>query len=138
MYLKDLHVETHHDDKRLIVRTITPPYRGAGAVTIVEDETGHADKLAIYNYSDAFIIASIPEGSVVVIKEPYYRYSGEGDYMICVDHPSDIILLEPDDPQIPAALRSTEPRQPDKTASEWRSAGDQAFLSKNLALAAVW
>jgi len=66
---------------------------------------------------------------VVAVKEPYYRFNGaEGDYMICVDHPSDVILLRFTDPIIPESLR-LEPVL--KSAEDWKKAGDTAFLQKD-------
>ncbi|KAK8034548.1 hypothetical protein PG993_009543 [Apiospora rasikravindrae] len=94
LYLKDLLVETHHEGKVLVLRTITEHYPGAGVVAIVEDETGDANKLAIYNQDEASTLSVLPEGSVVAVKEPYYQFNGDGDFMICVDHPSDIVLLD--------------------------------------------
>ncbi|KAK8066511.1 hypothetical protein PG997_013258 [Apiospora hydei] len=84
LYLKDLLVEMHHEGKVLVLRTITERYPGAGVVAIVEDETGDANKLAIYNQSEASTLSALPEGSVVAIKEPYYQFNGDGDFMICM------------------------------------------------------
>jgi hypothetical protein len=130
-------VECRADEKRVIVRTITAPYTGSGMISVVEDELGNADKIGIYNQSDSSMLFRVPQGSILAVKEPYYKYSGDDDYMICVDHPSDIILLEPDDPLVPSAFQSDEPSVL-KTALEWRQAGDKAFIEKNLPLAASW
>ncbi|KEZ46367.1 TPR domain-containing protein [Scedosporium apiospermum] len=129
MRLSELAVETHHEGKILILRTITPPYQGAGTVVIVEDEHGDADKMGIYNQSDRSILSIIPEGSVIAVKEPYYKYNGQDDYMICVDHPSDIIYLKFDDPIIPEKFQLGEGET--DTAADWKSAGDKAFLTKS-------
>lgn len=134
MPLSELLVESHHLDRMIIVRTITPPYVGAGAVAIVEDEWGNAEKLAIYNQGDASVLSAVEEGSILLIKEPYYKFSGDKDFMICVDQPQDVRQLRPgpDDELIPEAFRKEEEYQ---TASEWRDAGDRAFMQKNLPLA---
>ncbi|KAH6693415.1 TPR domain-containing protein [Plectosphaerella plurivora] len=110
MPLSDLLVENHHLDNMAIVRTITAPYVGAGSVSIVEDEHGNTEKLAIYNQGDASILTSTPEGSILLIKEPYYKFASENDFMLCVDHPSDVTLLRPgpDDEIIPEAFRRPE------------------------------
>lgn len=136
MPLTDLLVETHHEGKVLILRTITPPYQGAGTVVIVEDEYGNADKLGIYNQSDRSILSIIPEGSVVAVKEPYYKYNGENDSMICVDHPSDIIYLRFDDAIIPPKFQLNE--EETDTATDWKEAGDKAFITKSFPIAALW
>jgi len=137
MRLDELHVEARHDGKRLLVRTITPPYKGSGTVAIVEDEFGNADKLGIYNQCDSYILSAVPEGSLLAIKEPCYKYSGEDDYMVSVDHPSDVILLEPGDPLVPSTFRCSE-LATEKSALDWRKEGDMAFIQKNLPLAASW
>jgi hypothetical protein len=136
MSLTDLLVETHHEGKLLVLRTITPPYQGAGTVVIVEDEDGNADKMGIYNQSDRSILSIIPEGSVVAVKEPYYKYNAEDDYMICVDHPSDIVYLQFDDPIIPPKFQLSE--EETDTAEDWKSAGDKAFLTKSYPIAVLW
>ncbi|SPQ18407.1 b948e930-a345-4c23-a8e7-80127fed34cc [Thermothielavioides terrestris] len=127
--LNELQPETHHRGKGIIVRAVSPPFLGAGAVSIVEDQFGNADKLAIYNQPDSSILSAVPEGCVVAVKEPYYKNNGAaGDYMICVDHPSDVILLRFTDPIIPEALRLGPLL---KTADEWKNAGDRAFIEKD-------
>lgn len=136
MPLTDLLVETHHEGKVLILRAITSPYQGAGTVVIVEDEWGNADKLGIYNQSDRSILSIIPEGSVVAVKEPYYKYNGENDCMICVDHPSDIIYLRFDDAIIPPKFQLDE--EETDTADDWKQAGDKAFITRSYPIAALW
>ncbi|KAL2137279.1 hypothetical protein VTI74DRAFT_5010 [Chaetomium olivicolor] len=127
--LSELRVETHHRGKGIIVKAVSPPFVGAGAVSVVEDEFGNADKLAIYNQPDSSILSGVPEGCVVAVKEPYYKKNGaENDFLICVDHPGDIILLRFTDPIIPEALRLGPLL---KTAEDWKTAADRAFLEKD-------
>ncbi|KAK4240436.1 hypothetical protein C8A03DRAFT_31461 [Achaetomium macrosporum] len=127
--LSELRAETHHRGKGVIVKVVSPPFVGAGAVSVVEDEFGNADKLAIYNQADSSILSGVPEGCVVAVKEPYYKNNGaENDFMICVDHPSDVILLRFTDPIIPEALRLGPLL---KTAEDWKNAGDRAFIEKD-------
>ncbi|TID02867.1 putative protein lysine methyltransferase SET5 [Colletotrichum higginsianum] len=136
MRLDELLVENHHEDKYLVLKTIVPPYMGAGTITIVEDEHGNTDKLVLYNQGSSTILQAVPEGSVILLKEPYYKFSGDGDFMLCVDHPSDAILLRhgPDDSLIPDGFKQTSQSE---VAAEWKNAGDRAFISKNLPLAAA-
>lgn len=136
MRLDELLVENHHEDKYLVLRTIVQPYPGAGTITVVEDQHGSVDKMALYNQGNSTILQSIPEGSVVLVKEPYYRFSGDNDFMLCVDHPSDIVLLRPgpDDALIPEQFKAVPEFE---TAADWKAAGDRAFISKNLPLAVV-
>lgn len=122
-------MESHHRGKGIIVKAISAPYVGAGAVSIVEDQFGNADRLAIYNQADSSILSGVPEGCVVAVKEPYYKNNGsENDFMICVDHPSDVILLRFSDPIIPEPLRLGPLL---KTVEDWQKAGDTAFIQKD-------
>lgn len=136
MPLTDLLVENHHIDNMVVVRTITPAYIGTGSVSVVEDEWGNTEKMAIYNQGDASVLAATPQGSILLIKEPYYKFASENDFMLCVDHPTDVMLLRPgpDDEFIPDAFRA--PEEHNDTAS-WRDAGDQAFVQRNLPLAKI-
>ncbi|KAL2165987.1 hypothetical protein VTG60DRAFT_3477 [Thermothelomyces hinnuleus] len=127
--LSELRAETHHRGKGIIVKLVSAPYVGAGAVSIAEDEFGNAVRLAIYNQPDSSILSGAPEGCVVAVKEPYYRNNGApDDFIVCVDHPSDVVLLRFADPIIPEPLRLGPLL---KTAEEWRNAGDRAFIEKD-------
>ncbi|KAK4231119.1 SET and MYND domain-containing protein 4 [Podospora fimiseda] len=128
--LNSLQVESHHLNKGIIVKVVSPPFVGAGAVSIVQDSFGNVEKLSIYNQNDSSILSAVPEGCIVAVKEPYYKHNGggDGDYIIAVDHPSDVILLRFTDPIIPESLR-VGPLL--KTAEEWKNAGDTAFLGKD-------
>lgn len=134
--LSELRAGTHHRGKGIIVKLISAPYVGAGAVSIAEDEFGNAARLAIYNQPDSSILSGAPEGCVVAVKEPYYRNNGAADdFIICVDHPSDVVLLRFDDPIIPEPLRIGPLL---KTAEEWRNAGDRAFIEKDFPTSVFW
>jgi hypothetical protein len=143
-------VEKRHAGKGVVVRTISAPYHGAGIVCIVEDSAGNADKLTIHNHTDTSVLANVPEGCVLAVKEPYYRRNGGGgggggrghgddnDFVVCVDHPSDVVLLRFNDPLIPPSLR-LRPDQPIfKQPGEWRAVGDKAFLERDLPTAIFW
>lgn len=136
--LSELKVEIHHRGRGIIVRTIAPPYRGAGAVTVVEDEHGNVDKLAIYNLSETSLLSNPPEGCILAVKEPYYKLNGENDFMICVDHPSDVLLLRFSDPIIPEILRRGVEEAMAKPPDEWKAAGDAAFIQRDFPTAVYW
>jgi hypothetical protein len=136
MPLSALLVESHHRGQAVIVKAISPPYVSAGAVSLVEDQFGNVDKLAIYNQPDSSILSGVPEGCIIAVKEPYYKYNGsESDYMICVDHPSDVMLLRFDDPIVPEPLQLGPLL---KSGDEWKSAGDKAFIEKEYTTAIFW
>jgi hypothetical protein len=83
-------------------KTITPPYQSTDVVTIIEGENGTVARLALGFQDDSLSISgpTLPINSTVAIKEPYCKFSGEGDYVIPVDHPSDIAVLRGDDPAV--------------------------------------
>jgi hypothetical protein len=134
MILSELLIETHHHGLGIIVRTVTEPYHAIGTVTVVEDECGNVDKVAINNQSETSLLANVPKGSIIAIKEPYYKYTSEDDLIICVDHPSDVILLESGDPMIPPELQLAS-EDSNKSPLDWRAAGDKAYLERNFSLA---
>ncbi|KIH94867.1 hypothetical protein SPBR_03624 [Sporothrix brasiliensis 5110] len=142
MPLAALRIETHHRGRMVVVQAATAAYRGVGSVSVVVDAAGDADKLAVYNHSDTSLLSNLPAGCVVAVKEPYYKRNDGGpsaaDFMICVDHPSDVVLLRFDDPLVPAALQLPADSRAalDKTPHEWRAAGDMAFLQRDLPTAA--
>lgn len=117
------------------MKLISKAYRGAASVSIVEDAEGNVEKLALYNQSDSSILSNPPEELVVAVKEPYYKFNGadKDDYMICVDHPCDVLLLKSNDRLIPRALHQVR-----RSAEEWKLAGDNAFLARDLPTAVFW
>ena len=95
-------MDVHHRGQVLFVRNIEDAIRVAALQTIVEDETGVAEKLALYNTEAAAKEDQLlPLHAVFAVKEPYYMVSPNGSYSIRVDHPSDLVHLIPLDPRIP-------------------------------------
>lgn len=131
-----MRIETHHRGQAVIVKTISEAFRGVAAVSVVEDEHQNVDKVSLYNHSDTSILSHLPAGCVIAVKEPYYKFNAgaEPDFMIAVDHPSDVIFLRFNDPIVPFALRPETTR----TVEEWKKAGDQAFLDKMFPIAVFW
>ena len=137
--MSELKIETHHRGEGIIAKTITAPYTGgAGTLTLVEDEHGNVEKLAMYNQPDGSILSNIPEGCIVAVKEPYYSQTAENDFMISVDHPSDVLLLRFQDPIVPGSLKAGTEAVMTKTATEWRSVGDAAFIQRDFPTAVFW
>lgn len=127
----------HHRGYFITAKTITPPYVSTDAITIIEDDDGKVAKLEI-SFQDPFSPgAGLPENSTIAIKEPYLRYCGDGDYAIHVDHPSDIAVLRGDDPAVSMIMQVVAQNKEVKP-SEWRVAGDEAYLGKNFSSAVEW
>ncbi|EFQ94205.1 hypothetical protein PTNB73_01511 [Pyrenophora teres f. teres] len=106
--IEDLRLETHHRGCYLILRAITPPNRMTAILVLVEDEHGDVTMLQMYQQEDeASRPAStvVDKGSILLIKEPFFKVTASGDYSLRVDHLSDIIFLGNDDSRIPPSWR---------------------------------
>ena len=124
--ISSLQLETYHRGTYLILRFLTPPYRMSAIMAVTEDEKGDAVKLQIYQQEDEEIrkvVNIINIGRIAVVKEPYYKAMGDGEYGIRIDHLSDIVLLHEADDRIP---ESWKPRimAPDRSAESFKSPGN--------------
>lgn len=102
--IKDLQLETHHRGTYLLLRSITSPHRITAIMAVMEDENGDAVLLQLYQQDDesnrsATDIVNVD--TVLLVKEPYFKVMGDGEYGIRVDHLSDIIRLKRNDPRMP-------------------------------------
>ncbi|KAI5258834.1 hypothetical protein E4T42_00485 [Aureobasidium subglaciale] len=124
--LKDLQCETHHHGRFLLLRVFCQPFRKLAITAAVEDETEDVDKMSLYHTKDSLRAFEIlPEGSVITIKEPFYKMEDNGAYTIRVDHPSDMGFLDPHNEMYPEEWKDPEDFQ--MTALEWKLEGNQAF-----------
>ena len=105
----------------MTAKTITPPYQSTDVVTIIEEENGTVARLALGFQDDSLSISgpTLPINSTVAIKEPYCKFSGEGDYVIRVDHPSDIAVLRGDGPAVILIMQFVTERK-EVTATQWK------------------
>ncbi|KAF4636904.1 hypothetical protein G7Y89_g1173 [Cudoniella acicularis] len=129
MMINKLALETQHRGSYLLLRTIVPPIIFSAVMTVVEDEMGNVTTFSLYQQE---IEASQPsaeilkEGAVIVVKEPYFKTLGSGGYGIRVDHPSDVLWLDPDDPKMPVPWKPTSTKI-NKSAEQWKKAGNALF-----------
>jgi hypothetical protein len=73
-------------------------------MAIMEDENGDAIMLQLYQQEDEDTRAAadiVDVGTLLLVKEPYFKVMGDGEYGLRVDHLSDIVHLERDDGRIP-------------------------------------
>jgi hypothetical protein len=106
--IKDLQLETHHRGTYLIVRAIAPPNRMTGILVLVEDECGQTVILQIYQQDDETTRAAhdiVNVGTIMIIKEPFFKVMASGEYGLRVDHLSDIIEVSEHDPIRPLQWR---------------------------------
>lgn len=91
--IRDLRLETHHSGTYLLLRSVTPPDRMTAVMAIVEDEKKDVLMLQLYYQAEENERSAeeiLPEGAVLIVKEPYLKVMADGDYGIRVDHLSDV------------------------------------------------
>lgn len=104
--INDLQLETHHRGTYLLLRSITPPSRMTAIMAVMEDETGDVLMVQLYQQEDEIKRAAaeiVNVGIILLIKEPYFKIMGDGEYGLRVDHLSDVIQIKGDDARIPKA-----------------------------------
>jgi ribosomal protein S28E/S33 len=127
--IRNLQLETHHRGRYLLVRAITGPVQYDGVVMVVEDEDGDAVQLELYHQLGPRVLLErkdkeMPTMGTFVVKEPYFQVTLRGDYVVRVDHLSDIVWLPDTDERVPAGWRS---HLRNLTANDWRVEGNAAF-----------
>lgn len=128
--LHDLKLEIHHRGRLLIVKTFCEPIRISSIQNAIEDVRGAVDRLSVYNLpSTSPMDRVLPKGAIVAVKEPYFKATAEVSVMVRVDHPSDIVLLEPHDSLVPSQWRRGPKAA--KTASQLKEEGNTAFKHGN-------
>ncbi|KAF2684893.1 SET domain-containing protein [Lentithecium fluviatile CBS 122367] len=136
--LSDLIIDTRGSEAVLLLRTITGPYVYSNTVTVAEDENGDVARLTVCNLEDNMIDAIVAEGSIVAVKQPCWNELVDGGYHIRVDHPSDLVLLEPGDALVPSKWRKKEKVDQSRDATQWKKEGDMMFLKKRFRKALVF
>ncbi|KNG84245.1 hypothetical protein ANOM_007397 [Aspergillus nomiae NRRL 13137] len=122
--IKDLRVETHHRDSYLLLRSVTPPDEMTAILAIVEDENGDVLMLQLYNQDmDRPVEENLPEGTALIVKEPFLKLMSDGEYGIRIDHVSDIIFLSAFDERVPLCWRPQE--RPNFDVDHWKMTGDE-------------
>lgn len=106
--IEELRLETHHRGRYLLLRAITSPYRMTGILVLAEDGHGDATLLQLYQQEDEAIrpvTDIVEEGSILIIKEPFFKVAASGDYSVRVDHLSDIVHLTYENSRVPSMWR---------------------------------
>lgn len=136
--LQDLSLETHHRGRYLLVRTVTPMDVMTAVMAIVEDEDERVLMLQLYNQGkDVSQSWDLPEGVVIVVKEPYVKVMADGDYGIRVDHLSDLVFLPGFDERVPLSWRART--SPDENSSAfWKERGNEFFEQAFYRFAIDW
>lgn len=107
--LTDLIVESHHIGRVIFVKTFAEPARIEAIVNAVEDAAGNVDRLALFHMSQRVSPEEVlPRGTVLAIKEPWFRRAQDGGVVIRVDHPSNAMIVDTTNPLVPAAWRAKQ------------------------------
>jgi hypothetical protein len=126
--IRHLRLETQHRDTYLLLRAITPPNRFTGICVLAEDEYEDATMLQLYQQEEEDIRKAtdiVEAGTVLLIKEPYFKLMASGEYGLRVDHLSDVVPLGQNDPILPKAWFSRVCEAED-SAEISKSKGDSA------------
>ncbi|KAF2463540.1 SET domain-containing protein [Lindgomyces ingoldianus] len=130
VHLGDLRIDSRDPSTLILVKSITPPYIYSSTIIIVEDEAGDVARLTVCNLEHTMIDPLISEGDILAIKQPCWSRLLDGGYHIRVDHPSDLVQLQPNDDLVNEGWRISEDMELGKDATEWKKEGDMMFLKK--------
>ncbi|KAF1992805.1 hypothetical protein P154DRAFT_594844 [Amniculicola lignicola CBS 123094] len=106
--IKDLCLEIHHRGKLLLLRAITPPDRLTGIICLVEDEDEGVATLQIYQQDEETVRKAtqiVDVGTILLVKEPYFKTMANGEYGLRVDHLSDLVEVDEDAAIVPQTWR---------------------------------
>ncbi|KAK2752056.1 TPR domain-containing protein [Colletotrichum kahawae] len=132
MPISKMRLHEHHRGKFVIVRTLTMTDRFNAITVIAEDEEGTAVMLQLYNQPEETTVKAddvLPQGSVCVIKEPFFKDTSGGQYSLRVDHIGDIVILPSNDTRVPEAWRS--PRSIGGSSEQTRLQGNAAVAKQD-------
>jgi hypothetical protein len=125
--ISELQLETHHVGRVLIVRTFGHSIRFQSVQNAVEDMNLDVDQLAVYNSNpEVAAIHVLLQGAIFAIKEPFYKISSGGGYIIRVDHPSDLLRLKPTYPMVSCEL-APKVIEFNENALSYKNVGNVAF-----------
>lgn len=68
----------------------------------------------------------LPKNTLFAIKEPFYKAGADGGYIIRIDHPSDLVQLDPRLEMIPDTLRSMS-SELSRVPAAWKTEGNVAY-----------
>ncbi|KAF0326683.1 TPR domain-containing protein [Colletotrichum asianum] len=130
--ISKMKLQEHHRGHLVIVRTLTVSHRPNAITVIVEDEEGTAVLLQLYNQPEESLVKAddfLPQGSVCLIKEPFFKDTPSGSYSLRVDHVGDIVILPSNDERVPEVWRA--PRSIDGDSEQIRLQGNTAVAEQD-------
>jgi hypothetical protein len=97
--LKNMLIPFVHKGYYLKCRTIISSFQYIGIHILIEDTNGDIENLVLYNFQNNFIENPndlIPEGTILLIKEPYLKYE-YGFTTLHISSPSDVVFIDETD-----------------------------------------
>ncbi|KAH8108158.1 hypothetical protein BXZ70DRAFT_914436 [Cristinia sonorae] len=145
--ISQLMVRKCHKGRFLLCRIICQPTHLVSIDMAVEDPEGGTTRLAVYHYPFALdcstdeAAALFSVGTVLAVREPYYKYAASGEIpMLRVDAASDIMFLDSKHPLVGSVSWSTGrvfPAQTPSTPNGWKEKGVGHFKRKEWLCAAI-
>lgn len=131
-------METHHYGKLLVLRAVSSSaiHSSMQTCVAVEDENGDHELLTIHDFAvTSHASQTIQQGTFFVVKEPFFRTVLDEACVLCVDHPSDILFLDADNPMLPCAWKTIGV---ESSATQWKEAGNLALRCQDPIEAERW
>jgi tetratricopeptide (TPR) repeat protein len=133
MAIKDLRMETHHRGFFLSLHRVSPVcILQASSWTVVKGlPSDEVERLEVFLHTSQYGSNTLDIASDLVIKEPYYTLSSQGEYTIRVDHPSDLIIIAIS--ESPESWRDKERHSGGSdlvSPSDYKMKGNDALLKK--------
>lgn len=132
--ISELLLETHHRGRSIFVRILTPPWRGprpwTSLLAVVEDKAGTAVVLRMSFVPEEDVIPAdeyLRPGSVLRLKDPYFKRLENGWYCLDVHHVTDVKWFEETEEGVPSQWRK-EPS--DEGSESIRRRGNEAVERK--------
>jgi tetratricopeptide (TPR) repeat protein len=133
MKLKDLQMETHHRGHFISLRRVSPvAILEASSWAVVQDmSSDEVERIELFLHKSQHGHDILDMASELLVKEPYYTLSNQGESTIQVDHPSDLIVTKMSDSpeswrETPNDTSAHEPSSPET----YKQKGNHALLKK--------
>ncbi|KAF3910968.1 hypothetical protein AA313_de0200802 [Arthrobotrys entomopaga] len=136
IYIDDLKLETSHRGNVIFLRTITEAKRLTSVSIIAEDEKGDVTQLQVYNIGQQTNLKEMfPKGQVILVKEPFFKFSSTAVPSIRIDHFTDMVLLDDDGIMVPEEWAVEEI---DRSPEDYKEFGNDAMKMGKTKLAIKW
>lgn len=83
--------------KFFLCRSLVPPFKTAAIQCLVDDPLGvEAVRLSLYNYTtdSSNLLQLIPVGTIIAIKNPWFKTCSDGGYGLRVENPQNVIIVD--------------------------------------------